>query len=75
MALQIDPSEVPRLVGDNTSEYADLSVVNSRFGGVTNFPSGVWMLGGDDTVFGSTIGDLIFGNQRNSNLQPAVQQY
>ncbi|NQE36374.1 calcium-binding protein [Microcoleus asticus] len=62
MALQTDPSGVPRLIGDNTSEYADLFVLNSKFGGVTNFPSGVWMLGGEDTVIGSTIGDLVFGN-------------
>ena len=63
MALQTDPSGVPRLVGDNTSESVDLSVANSRFGGVTNFPSGVWVLGGEDTVFGSTIGDFVFGNE------------
>jgi RTX calcium-binding nonapeptide repeat (4 copies) len=62
MVLRTDPSRVPRLIGDNTSEYVDLSVENSRFGGVTNFPSGVWMLGGDDTVFGSITNDLIFGN-------------
>ncbi|HEY9298790.1 MAG TPA: calcium-binding protein, partial [Phormidium sp.] len=63
MALQRDPSGVPRLVGDNTSESVELSLANSRFGGVTNFPSGVWMLGGEDTVFGSTISDLVFGNE------------
>jgi Ca2+-binding RTX toxin-like protein len=63
MALQRDPSGVPRLVGDNTSESVGLSVDNSRFGGVTNFPSGVWMLGGDDTVVGSTANDLVFGNE------------
>jgi hypothetical protein len=63
MALQRDPSGVPRLVGNNTSEFVELSVANSQFGGVTNFPSGVWMLGGEDTVFGSAIGDLVFGNE------------
>ncbi|MBE9093977.1 calcium-binding protein [Tychonema sp. LEGE 07203] len=63
MALQTDPSGVPRLIGDNTSEYASL-----RFRSTANFPSGVWMLGGDDTVFGSTIGDLIFGNDGEDSL-------
>lgn len=63
MVLQIDPSGVPRLVGDNTSEYADL-----RFRSTANFPSGVLMLGGEDTVFGSTIGDLIFGNDGEDSL-------
>ncbi|MEG4277504.1 calcium-binding protein [Microcoleus sp. MON1_C1] len=63
MALQRDPSGVPRLIGDNTSESVELSVANSRFGGVTNFPSGVWMLGGDDSVIGSTANDLVYGNE------------
>lgn len=63
MALQTDPSGVPRLIGDNTSESVELSVANARFGGVTNFPSGVWMLGGDDTVIGSTASDLVYGNE------------
>ena len=63
MALQKDPSELPRLIGDNTSESVELSVANSRFGGVTNFLSGVWMLGGDDTVIGSTASDLVYGNE------------
>ncbi|MEG4943331.1 hypothetical protein [Microcoleus sp. F4-D5] len=62
MVLQTDRSGVPRLVGDNTSESVDLFLLNSKFGGVTNFPSGVWMLGGEDTVIGSTIGDWVFGN-------------
>ena len=57
MALQTDPSGVPRLIGDNTSEYVDL-----QFQSTANFPSGVWMLGGDDTVFGSITNHLIFGN-------------
>jgi Ca2+-binding RTX toxin-like protein len=64
MALQTDPSGVPRLIGDNTSESVNLSVDNSRFGGVTtNFPSGVWMLGGDDSVIGSTANDVVYGNE------------
>lgn len=57
MALRADPSGVPRLVGDNTSEYANL-----QFQSTANFPSGVWMLGGDDTVFGWINNHLIFGN-------------
>ncbi|NJK74267.1 MAG: calcium-binding protein [Oscillatoriales cyanobacterium RU_3_3] len=63
MVLQRDSSGLPRLIGDNTSESVDLSVANSRFGGVTNFPSGVWMIGGDDSVTGSTANDLVFGNE------------
>jgi Ca2+-binding RTX toxin-like protein len=63
MALQKDPSGLPRLIGDNTSESVELSVAYSRFGGVTNFPSGVLMLGGDDTVIGSTANDLVYGNE------------
>lgn len=63
MALQRDPSGLPRLIGDNTSESVELSVANSSFGGLTNFPSGVWMLGGDDTVVGSTASDLVYGNE------------
>jgi Ca2+-binding RTX toxin-like protein len=69
MALQRDPSGVPRLIGDNTSESVDLSVANSRFGGVTNFPSGVWMLGGDDSVIGSTANDLVYGNEGEDILR------
>jgi Ca2+-binding RTX toxin-like protein len=57
MALQTDPSGVPRLIGDNTSEYANLQSQRTD-----NFPSGVWMLGGDDTVFGWITNHLIFGN-------------
>jgi Ca2+-binding RTX toxin-like protein len=63
MALQTDPSGVPRLIGDNTSEYADLLFRNTA-----NFPSGVWMLGGDDTVYGGRTNDLIFGNDGEDSL-------
>lgn len=58
MALQRDPSGAPRLIGDNTSEYADL---RSRSAG--NSSGGVLLLGGDDTIDGSTNNDLIFGNE------------
>jgi len=63
MALQTDPSGVPRLIGDNTSEYANL-----QFQRTANFPSGVWMLGGDDTVFGWGTNDLVFGNDGEDAL-------
>ena len=69
MVLRADPSGVPRLIGDNTSESVFLSLTNSQFRGIANFPSGVWMLGGDDTVFGSTIGDLVFGNDGEDALE------
>jgi Ca2+-binding RTX toxin-like protein len=58
MALQRDPSGLPRLIGDNTSEYSDL-----RFGSVGISSGGVLMLGGDDTVDGSIASDSIFGNE------------
>jgi len=64
MALQTDPSGVPRLIGDNTSEYADLLFRNTA-----NFPSGVCMLGGDDTVYGGITNDLIFGNDGEDSLR------
>ena len=58
MALQRDPSGAPRLIGDNTSEYIDL-----RSGSAGNSSGGVFLLGGDDTIDGSTNNDLIFGNE------------
>lgn len=58
MALQRDPSGAPRLIGDNTSEYVDL-----RIGSLGNSSGGVLLLGGDDTIDGSTNNDLIFGNE------------
>ena len=63
MVLRVDPSGVPRLIGDNTSESVFLSLTNSQFRGIANFPSGVWMLGGDDTVSGSTASDLVYSNE------------
>ena len=63
MVLRADPLGVPRLIGDNTSEYADLLFRNTA-----NFPSGVWMLGGDDTVYGGISNDLIFGNDAEDSL-------
>ena len=58
MVLQTDPSGVPRLIGDNKSESVTLSIADA-----TNFPLGVWMLGGDDSILGSAASDLIFGNE------------
>ncbi len=58
MALQRDPSGTARLIGDHTSEYADL-----RVGSAGNSSGGVLLLGGDDTIDGSTNNDLIFGNE------------
>lgn len=57
MALQPDPSEPRRLIGNNTSEVVTLSIADA-----TNFPLGIWMLGGDDFVTGSTANDLVYGN-------------
>jgi hypothetical protein len=58
MSLRTDPSEPRRLIGDNTSETVTLSIANA-----TNFPLGVWMLGGDDLVTGSAANDLVYGNE------------
>ncbi|MEG4807982.1 calcium-binding protein [Microcoleus sp. F8-D3] len=63
MALQIDPSGLPRLIGDNTSEYADLLFRNRA-----DFAEGVLMLGGDDTVYGGSTNELIFGNDGEDSL-------
>ena len=63
MALQTDPSGVPRLIGNNRSEYADLLFRNTA-----DFPAGVWMLGGEDTVYGGITNDLIFGNDGEDSL-------
>ena len=57
MALQPDPSERRRLIGNNTSEVVTLSIADTA-----NFPLGIWMLGGDDQVTGSTANDLVYGN-------------
>lgn len=67
MVLQPDPSESRRLIGDNTSESVTLSIANA-----TNFPLGVWMLGGDDTVNGSAANDLVYGNEGEDFLSGDV---
>jgi Ca2+-binding RTX toxin-like protein len=58
MALKPDASGTLRLIGDNTSEFIQLSP-----GDVTNFPLGAWALDGDDTVDGSGASELILGNE------------
>ncbi|MCC3411947.1 MAG: hypothetical protein JGK24_12020 [Microcoleus sp. PH2017_29_MFU_D_A] len=54
MALQTDPSEPRRLIGDNTSETVFLSIADAN-----NFPLGVSMLGGNDTVDSSVANNLV----------------
>ncbi|MEG4144842.1 calcium-binding protein [Microcoleus sp. Pol12B5] len=67
MAVQRDPSGSPRLIGDNTSEYTDL-----RVGSLGNSSGGVLMLGGDDTIDGSTNNDLILGNEGEDIIRGKV---
>ena len=64
MALQPDSLEPRRLIGNNTSEVVTLSIADT-----TNFPLGVWMLGGDDQVIGSTANDLVYGNDREDIIE------
>lgn len=63
MVLQTDPSEPRRLIGDNTSE-SDFLLSSD----ITDYPLGAWMLGGDDTIFGSTANDLAYGNEGEDEL-------
>lgn len=58
MTLKPDPLGASRLVGDNTSENVFLAPDWLRLN-----PLGAWMLGGNDTVFGSSDNDLIYGNE------------
>ncbi|MCC3591516.1 MULTISPECIES: calcium-binding protein [unclassified Microcoleus] len=64
MALQPDPSEPRRLIGDNTSENVFLSIADTN-----NFPLGVWMLEGDDTVNISAANNLVYGNEGEDVLR------
>jgi RTX calcium-binding nonapeptide repeat (4 copies) len=64
MALETDPSEPRRLIGDNTSETVFLSIADAN-----NFPLGVLMLGGDDTVDGSAANHLVYGNEGEDILR------
>ncbi|MBE9094375.1 calcium-binding protein [Tychonema sp. LEGE 07203] len=63
MVLTPDNSTISRLVGDNTPENITLAP-----GQLASFPGGVWMLGGNDTVRGSSDGELIFGNDGKDSL-------
>ena len=64
MALRfINDNGLFRLFGDNTAELIELSP-----GPLTNIPGGVWLLGGNDTVTGSTISELILGNDGQDSI-------
>jgi hypothetical protein len=64
MALKADTFyNLPRLVGDNTSENVTLSP-----GQLANFSEGAWLLGGDDTVTGSSSVELILGNAGDDRI-------
>lgn len=63
MVLKPDPSGILRLIGDNTPENVTLSP-----GQLVNFSEGVWMLGGSDTVSGSSDAELIRGNEDNDSV-------
>lgn len=63
MVLKTDPSDLLRLIGDNTPETVSLVP-----GQLANFPEGVWMLGGNDTVRGSSDPESLFGNEGDDNL-------
>lgn len=64
MALKADTFyNLPRLVGDNTSENVTLSPEQ-----LANFPEGAWLLGGDDTVTGSSSVELILGNAGDDRI-------
>jgi hypothetical protein len=64
MALKVDTFyNPPRLVGDDTSENVTLFP-----GQLANFPGGAWLLGGDDTVTGSSSVELILGNAGDDRI-------
>jgi Ca2+-binding RTX toxin-like protein len=63
MALTPDNSGTPRLIGDNSPENIVLAA-----GQLANFPGGLWMLGGNDTVRGSSDAERIFGNDNRDSL-------
>ncbi|NJK66258.1 MAG: calcium-binding protein [Microcoleus sp. CSU_2_2] len=63
MVLTPDTSDTPRLIGDNSPENIVLAP-----GQLANFPGGVWMLGGNDTVRGSSDAERIFGNDNRDSL-------
>ena len=63
MVLTPDNSGTSRLVGDNSPENITLVP-----GQLASFPGGVWMLGGNDTVTGSSDAERIFGNDGKDSL-------
>ncbi|MEG4583048.1 calcium-binding protein [Microcoleus sp. MON1_C5] len=67
MALKPDASGTLRLIGDNTSEFIQLTP-----GDLTNFSLGAWALDGDDTVDGSEASELILGNEGEDVLRGFV---
>jgi serralysin len=67
MALKADNSGIARLVGDNSPENITLIP-----GQITNFPGGVWLLDGNDTVQGSSNAERIFGNDGKDSILGGV---
>ena len=63
MVLTPDNSGISRLVGDNSPENITLAA-----GQLASFPGGLWMLGGNDTVRGSSDAERIFGNDGKDSL-------
>ncbi|MEG4392098.1 calcium-binding protein [Microcoleus sp. BROC3] len=67
MVLTPDNSDISRLVGDNSSENITLAP-----GQLASFSGGLWMLGGNDTVRGSSDAERIFGNDGKDSLLGGV---
>jgi len=63
MVLNVDPSGIPRLVGDNTSENIILAP-----GQLAGSIGGVWAVGGNDTIRGSSDPELIYGNDDKDSI-------
>ena len=63
MVLRPDNSGISRLVGDNSPENITLAP-----GQPASFPGGLWMVGGNDTVRGSSDAERIFGNDGKDSL-------
>lgn len=53
----------PRLVGDDTLENVTLAS-----GQLANFSGGVWLLGGGDTLTGSSDAESILGNAGDDRI-------
>ncbi|MEG4216193.1 calcium-binding protein [Microcoleus sp. Pol14C6] len=67
MVLTPDNSDISRLLGDNSSENITLAL-----GQLASFPGGLWMLGGNDTVTGSSDAERIFGNDGKDSVLGGV---